>query len=254
MPLEIICGSIIVVWAALLIILERCFPYQKGYELFRPEFWSDLILYTFIQSYILGIAIAWIIRSIDAITGVSRTGLVSGWSFGFQLLFFFVLHDFWQYWFHRLEHRNKIFWRIHEAGHAPVHVDWLAGSRSHALEILIAQTFEFAPIFLLGGSAEIAIVKGMIDSVWGMFNHSNINIRMGPVLYLLNGPELHRFHHDLDAPKGGANLSTKIALWDHLFGTAYYPKEHLPRYGLDDEIHFPYGNYLKQFVYVFRRE
>ena len=252
--LELYCAAAITLWACILVVLERLFPYQKGYRVFREEFWSDLFLYTFAQSYLLSIVIAYLIKWIDAMTGISRAGLVSDWSFGAQLVFFFVIHDFWQYWFHRLEHRTKIFWRIHEAGHAPMHVDWLAGSRSHALEILIAQSFEFAPIFLLGATPEIAIVKGMIDAIWGMFNHSNINVRMGPILYMFNGPELHRFHHDLDAPPGGANLATKISLWDHLFGTAYYPKNKLPRYGLQENIRFPYGNYLKQLVFVFRSE
>ena len=66
------------------------------------------------------------------------------------MAFFFVVHDFYIYWFHRLQHRSAILWRIHEAHHATPEVDWLSGSRSHALEILINQTVEFAPIFLLG--------------------------------------------------------------------------------------------------------
>jgi hypothetical protein len=38
-------------------------------------------------------------------------------------------------------------------------VDWLSGARSHALEILINQTIEFAPIVLLGAAPEVALIK-----------------------------------------------------------------------------------------------
>jgi sterol desaturase/sphingolipid hydroxylase (fatty acid hydroxylase superfamily) len=93
----------------------------------------------------------------------------------------------------------------------------------------------------------------MIDAVWGMYNHSNINIKTGWLLYVFNGPELHRWHHDLDAPRRGVNLSTKFALWDWLFGTAYYPSDRKAgNYGLDETIRFPYGNYFKEFTFAFR--
>lgn len=133
--------------------------------------------------------------------------------------------------------------------------NWLAGSRSHALEILIAQTIEFAPIFLLGAAPEIPLLKGMIDAVWGMFNHSNIRVRMGWLLYVFNGPELHRWHHDLRAPRGGVNLATKFALWDWLWGTAYLPAD-IPagQYGLRNSAEFPHGNYFKQFTFAFRKD
>lgn len=253
MSWAIISPCVIATWAVVLVALERKYPYMEGYRVFREEFWIDFFHYTFLQSYVLGLVIAGIIRGLDAATGLSRFALVRGWPLWAQLALFLVTHDLWQYWFHRAQHRNRFLWRIHEAAHAPLHVDWLAGSRSHALEILIAQTAEFAPIFLLGASPEVPLIKGMIDAVWGMFNHSNIRVRMGALLYVLNGPELHRFHHDLDTPRGGVNLSTKFALWDRIWGTAFYPEDRRPnRYGLERSKEFPHGSYLGQLLYAFR--
>jgi len=253
MPLYLISPLVIGSWALVLVGLERRFPYQPGYRVFRPEFFNDFVMYTFVQSYVLGFVIALVIRVLDDLTHMSDLGLVSRWPVWAQLGFFIVTHDFWQYWFHRVQHRNRFLWRIHEAAHAPLHVDWLSGSRSHALEILVAQTAEFAPIFLLGASPDVALYKGMIDAVWGMFNHSNIDVRMGRLLYVLNGPELHRWHHDLDTPRGGVNLGTKLTIWDWVFGTAHYPRDRKPaRYGLHKSREFPHGSYLRQLVYAFR--
>jgi sterol desaturase/sphingolipid hydroxylase (fatty acid hydroxylase superfamily) len=252
MRLEIVAPGAIVVWACVLTLLERRFPYVTGYPVFRPGFWIDFFWYTIFQSYLLALLIALIIRVADDTTGLSRLMLVRSWPVWQQVLFFLVVHDFWQYWFHRFQHRSFLLWRTHEAAHAPLHVDWLAGSQSHASEILIAQTVEFAPIILLGASPEVPILKGLIDALWGMFNHSNLRVRMGWLLYALNGPELHRWHHDRRAPRGGVNLATKLSLWDWIFGTAYYPKEiRAGAYGLSAE-GFPYQSYARQFLYAFR--
>jgi len=253
MRLEFVTPIAVILWGILLTYLERRFPYVPGYRVFRRGYWIDLFWYTLVQSYVLALLIAAIIRWADGMTGLSRLHIVREWPLWAQLLLFLVTHDIWQYWFHRFEHRKRVFWRIHETAHAPLHVDFLAGSQSHAVEILIAQTVEFAPIFLLGASPEVPIIKGMIDALWGMYNHSNVDIRTGWLLYVFNGPELHRWHHDLETPRGGVNLSTKLSLWDWIWGTAYYPKERKAGlYGLREGERFPYSSYFAQFVHIFR--
>jgi sterol desaturase/sphingolipid hydroxylase (fatty acid hydroxylase superfamily) len=165
----------IVVGAAIIITLERLFPYDKGQKFFREGWFYDFFLYTIAQSYALGMVISFIIEFIDTHTGLSRLRLVSDWPIWLQLLFFLVTHDFYIC----LQHTHPLFWRIHEAHHSAQSVDWLSGSRSHALEILINQTVEFAPIVLLGAPPEVAVLKGTIDALWGMYIHSNIDVRSG---------------------------------------------------------------------------
>lgn len=250
---RILCTGGIIFGAAIIVILERYFPYTRNQKFFREGFFNDFVLYTFVQSYVLGIVISFIIQFIDSNTHLSRFHLVSGWPIYIQLLFFFVIHDFYIYWFHRYQHHSKIFWRIHEAHHSTRDVDWLSGSRSHALEILINQTIEFAPIVLLGAAPAVPVIKGMIDALWGMYIHSNIDIHSGALQYVLNGPEMHRWHHaDKDENSYNKNFSTKIAVWDWIFGTAYFPNKEKPRvYGLS-YLNFP-TNYFKQLIFAFRK-
>lgn len=241
---------LIVATALLLILLERRFPYDRRQKLFREGFWNDLIAYTLLQSYVLGLVIAWLIERIDAATALSRLRLVSDWPVWLQVVFFLVTHDLYIYTFHRMQHRFLPLWRIHEAHHSTTSVDWLSGSRSHALEILINQTIEFAPIVLLGGAPEVALIKGTIDAMWGMYIHSNIDVRSGPLQYVFNGPEMHRWHHAIEITEGGINFATKLAFWDYLFGTVHRPP-HKPRgYGLSD-VTFPSG-YFAQHAFAFR--
>lgn len=240
---------IIISAAVLFIILERLFPYTKGQEILREGFFDDLALYTIAQSYILSIIIfSYIINSIDASTGLSRLKLFANVPIWLQLIFFTITHDIYIYFMHRWQHSNKWLWRIHEAHHSPKKVDWLSGSRSHALEILINQTVEFAPIVLLGAPVEVISYKGVISAVWGMYIHSNIDVRTGWLQKIINGPEMHRWHHSTGKGRN-RNFATKLAIWDWIFGTAYLPPSKPDEYGL--KTYFP-KNYFTQTLYAFR--
>lgn len=254
MPWTVLSPVIIVAWAGVLIGLERLFPYRRQ-KLFRPGFFTDLLGYGLLQSYVLGFVISGVIRAADRYTGWSGLGLVSHWPVAAQLGFFFVVHDFYIYWFHRLQHRSNLLWRTHEAHHSVDDVDWLSGTRSHALEIVINQTIEFMPIVLLGAAPQVALMKATLDAVWGMYIHSNVDVRAGALQRVLNGPEMHRWHHAAELPMPGKNFATKLAIWDWLFGTAHLPPDKPASYGLSDAGYPKSGffAYLKQHAHSLRR-
>jgi len=234
-----------------LVALERRFPYDRGQPFFREGFATDLVFYTVIQNYVLALVIAELTRRLDAATTLSRLRIVSDWPIAAQVLFFLVTHDLYIYWFHRWQHNNRFLWRLHEAHHSVKQVDWLAGARSHCFEILINQTVEFAPMILLGAAPVVPVIKGVISAVWGMYIHSNIDVRSGRLQLLLNGPEAHRWHHATDLDPPGMNFGTKLAVWDHLFGTAYRSEGRKPKgYGLA-YVEFPKG-YVRQNLFAFR--
>ncbi|MBK7105591.1 MAG: sterol desaturase family protein [Ignavibacteriae bacterium] len=237
-------------FAIVVIILERFFPYNKNQLFFRKGFWTDLIFYNFIQSFVLGILISFLIVFIDNSTHLSRLKIISDWPIFLQLLFFIVTHDLYIYWFHKLQHKNKYLWRLHEAHHSAKEVDWISGVRSHSFEILINQTIEFLPILLLGAPPQVAVAKGLISGAWGIYIHSNINVKSGVLQYVINGPEMHRLHHSIGKGRN-KNFSTKLAIWDWIFSTSYFPKnEKAKEYGL--KTFFP-ENYFRQFLFAFRK-
>lgn len=235
------------------LLLERIFPYNSGQKAFRIGFWVDLIGYGVVQSYLMGLLIAWLLHSLQNYTGFQKSFL-SRWPIGVQLLFFLVTHDFHTYLIHRLQHAVPWLWRTHEAHHSCPNVDWLSGIRSHSLEILMYETVKFLPIVLLGASPEIPLYRAMIDGVYGMFIHSNLKIQLGVFLKIFNGPELHRWHHSSGEEEAyGKNFATKFAIWDHLFGTVYQPSGRIATEYAQDMASFPKG-YLAQHFYAFRKE
>jgi len=256
MELQYISFIVIISFSLLYILLERLIPYQKGQKVFREGFFNDFFWYSIFQSYILGLIIFGFLNYIYSNTSLNEYRLLENIPVWAQLLFFLVSHDLYIYWFHRWQHNNKILWRLHEAHHSTRDVDWLSGARSHSMEILINQTIEFSPIILLGAAPEVAVYKGMISAVWGMFIHSNIDVRLGKLQYIINGPEMHRWHHsDEEGKEYQNNYSTKFAFWDWIFNTAFFPDTDTrkpKKYGLSDTPDFP-RNYFKQHTFAFRK-
>lgn len=257
---QLLSFAVIVGSALVMIALERRFPYNKGQKLLREGFWLDFFPYNLFQTYVLGLVIAWIIARLDSLAGggleISRSQLISHWPLWAQLALFLVTHDLYIYWFHRLQHTYKPLWRTHEAHHSVPDVDFLSGARSHPLEILINQTIEFAPIVLLGAAPEVAIWKGTLSAVWGMWIHSNIGVYTGWMQYLINGPEMHRWHHADKPEVYHANFATKFAFWDWIFGSAYLPDPRVLKasdYGLRKRVRpiYPKG-YWGQTFFAFR--
>jgi sterol desaturase/sphingolipid hydroxylase (fatty acid hydroxylase superfamily) len=67
-------------------------------------------------------------------------------------------------------------------------------------------------------------VIAVVGTIIGHYNHSNLRVDLGPLKYVLNGPEMHQWHHvHPDAGPPDKNFAINLALWDWLFGTAFLP-------------------------------
>lgn len=248
MTWQILAPAIIVGGAIVIIIAERRWPYDRQ-KLLRDGLALDLIGYALVQSFVLGFVIRGLVGWIDHATGASSHGLVGDWPFAAQVLLFVVTHDLYIYWFHRLQHSIPLLWRVHEAHHSAKQIDWIAGSRSHALEIVINQTIELGAMVLLGAGPDVILCKGAISIVWGMWIHANVDVHTGRLQSFVNGPEMHRWHHAIDFEPPGRNFATKFAVWDFVFGTATRPTTKPSGYGLAEP--FPRG-FLRQQAHAFR--
>jgi sterol desaturase/sphingolipid hydroxylase (fatty acid hydroxylase superfamily) len=80
-----------------------------------------------------------------------------------------------------------------------------------------------------------------------------LNVHSGRLQLVINGPEMHRWHRARDLAAPGKNYGTKLAIWDHLFGTAYRPAHKPARYGLEEPRYPKSGAsaYFAQQVYSF---
>ncbi len=219
---------ILLFWILFIILLEHYYPYTKGLKFFRKGFWTDFIWYTLIQSYFLKIIIFdYIILPIKKEILPNGVDWFNNQSMLFLLLFFLITHDFYIYLFHKFQHSNKFLWRTHEAHHSGKECDWLTGSRSHFLEILINQTVEFLPIFILLDfdlAMHIVPIKALLDAIFGLWIHANTKVDIGVLKYFINSPQMHQWHHSNHKEVFYANYATKFSFFDFLFKTAYLPR------------------------------
>jgi sterol desaturase/sphingolipid hydroxylase (fatty acid hydroxylase superfamily) len=179
------------------------------------------------------------------------THVLAGRPLWIQTMVLLLVLDLFFYVMHRLKHRWQWWWRLHETHHSSVDLDFFASVRFHPLEKIVDRAIFLAPMMILGPSTEAILIWSSCDVFFGMFGHANLAWKLGPLKYLLVGPEMHRWHHVKDPAVRECNFSNNFALFDWFFGTAYVTAGEPSDFGVDDP-NYPVENIAKQFVYAFR--
>lgn len=161
-----------------------------------------------------------------------------------------LLGDFLYYWAHRLAHTAPWLWRFHAVHHSTRHMRWTSAFRAHPAEAYV-HLVSTLPLFVLGFPIDTLAAIAPIASLYALLIHSNVDVSVRPLSYVLNSPVYHRWHHALDAKNGDTNFAGFFPFFDAIFGTYHLP-EHLPRaLGIDDP-DMP-DTCLAQLAYPFRR-
>jgi len=162
-----------------------------------------------------------------------------------------VVLDFFFYWMHRAKHRWDWWWRLHETHHSSRELDWFSSVRFHPVEKIVDRCIYLFPLTFLGVGEEALLILSIVDALIATFSHANIRMRIGPLIYVFVGPEMHRWHHARSMDGQTSNFGNNLSIFDWLFGTAKLRPAQPASFGIDDEA-FPEGNFLKQFVFAFR--
>lgn len=215
-------------------VLEIIFPWRKEQSVFRKDFWLDGF-YMFFNFFIFSIAISGFYRLIQV--GFSDIGITSksiafidpsSWPMWLQLLVFFVILDFVQWFTHTLLHKYSFLWKFHKVHHSVKEMGFAAHLRYHWMENIFYKPLKtFAVMILFGFEPEQAYIVHFIAITIGHFNHANIKITWGPLKYIINNPVMHLHHHAYDLPEGryGVNFGISLSLWDYIFKTNYIPED-----------------------------
>jgi len=221
---------------AAFILLERLFPSRPEQPVLRPGWLRDVgfvalngHLFSLLTAALTG-AVALAATSALRSLGFRLEGAgVARWPFLAQFAAFLVLADFLQWCIHNLLHRVPWLWTFHKVHHSITTMDWIGNWRFHWLEIVVYKTLQWLPLAWLDASPEAVFAVALVTTVWGDFNHANLDVGLGPLGYLLNSPRMHLWHHDQSSEGGTAkNFGIVLSLWDFIFGTAYWPRERAP--------------------------
>ena len=148
-------------------------------------------------------------------------------------LFAFVLNDFCYWLDHVISHRNGFFWTFHQTHHASREMNLSVSPRGHVLAGLLQPAYFL--LALAGVPLIVTIAVKFLGNVWGVFNHTRLIGRMGPLERWICTPANHRVHHGTDPKYLDKNYGQTLLIWDRLFGT-WQPEEEEPTYGLVKQI------------------
>jgi len=154
--------------------------------------------------------------------------------------------EFFYYWTHRWIHQATWAWPFHAVHHSSERLYWLNAVRFHPVDFLIDDCALVVPLTLTGwtltnsGFAGLILLLTFYNS-HGVTMHSNMDVRLGPLNYLVPGPEMHRWHHSRDLSEANSNFGGKVMVWDLLFRTYFRPADRLPPelVGLADDVEMP---------------
>jgi sterol desaturase/sphingolipid hydroxylase (fatty acid hydroxylase superfamily) len=219
----------LVVISLVFIFLERVFPWRRGQSFFRRGWLRDLAFLALNGHFFsLGTAALTGAAALGATKALRAVGLqlegspIAQWPAAAQFVAFLVLSDFLQWCIHNLLHRVPWLWTFHKVHHSISTMDWIGNWRFHWIEIVVYKTIQWLPLAWLNASPGVVFAVGVVATVWGDFNHANLDVGLGRLGYVLNSPRMHLWH------RTAKNFGIVLSVWDHIFRTTYWPRERVP--------------------------
>lgn len=175
---------------------------------------------------------------------------VAGLAWPARLGLLLVLTDLAGYLSHRALHRVPALWRLHQVHHSSEHVDWLATSRGHALDLAFVLSALAVPSLVLGAPTEGGVVIAFLF-VYPFVVHANARIPLQWMERIFVSPRFHHWHHAEDVAGHDRNFGTLLTVWDRLFRTTARPGGYPGSYGIGNS-DLANGDFLTHLAAPFR--
>lgn len=234
---------------ALLLLVETLHPARPEWKMSWASFRRDL-KYMAVNggiSWLLKLGIGWLALDLSRL----NTGLVTGMPMAVEFLLLLLGFELLQYGYHRLSHEGPgrwgaWLWKVHAAHHLPDKVYLLMHPVGHPINMLLSLLIVQLPLVMLGARPETLFLFNALMGLQGLVSHFNVDIKAGPLNYLLVGTELHRYHHSSAREEAG-NYGVLTPFWDLVFGTFVYRPGRLPAgLGVEAPAQYPDSNALRQ--------
>ncbi len=190
----------------------------------RPRF-KDLAYMWFYQSYGLWIGAGILYELAFLFRGL----LPQAWSqfatrqpFWLQATAALLMAELWVYSVHRLSHRWPFLWKFHRVHHTLVDMTWSASSRQHPVDFFLTIVGANLPAMLLGIDLRSIALFILLERLYTVMLHSNLNLDWGWFSKVISSPNVHRLHHSPTCR--GKNYAGLLSLLDVLGNTYQSPR------------------------------
>ena len=164
-----------------------------------------------------------------------------------------VIADLSQYTTHRFHHKVNFLWKFHSVHHSSETMDWLAGSRTHLVEVFVTRGLVMIPLYVAGFDDAAMNAYITLVGVQAVMIHANLGIDFGFLRYVLATPQFHHWHHSKDKEYMDANYAVHLPVIDMIFGTYKCPKGEWPKaYGI--VYGKPPADFFGQFLHPFKKK
>lgn len=155
---------------------------------------------------------------------------------------------------HYASHRLPALWPLHAVHHSVERMYGFNSLLKHPLHQALELTAGTAPLVLLGMPQDVAWLVAFAVAIQLILQHSNVDMRIGPLVYVWAVAPAHRHHHLASQTEGDVNFGLFTSVWDHWLGT-FRSGRATPRageIGVSGQPDYP-RHYLGQLVEPFRR-
>ena len=238
--------------------LEFLLPRLQEKRVFRKNWQLDLC-YALASGLIVSAGIVFIIVMgvllITPILSPSVTEFIAGQPLYLQVIEIMIIADLGYYLIHRMFHENPTLWKLHAIHHSIEEMDWLAAHRVHPIDQIMTRGISLIIPYTFGFSTAAIAIFFLIFGWHSYLKHSNVNIRFGPLKWLLASPTYHHWHHANEAHAFDRNYAGQLPIFDIIFGTAIMEEKEGPKhYGTDTEIPADFvGQIMLPFTMIINR-
>lgn len=231
---------------------EQILPYEKLWNRSKADAGRDWIHAVVNESTnFLAIALIPLLSSI-----VPGFGLwPNDWPLWAQLVMTIVIADFGITMAHYASHQVDLLWRMHAVHHSVTRMYGFNGLMKHPLHQIVELTAGTIPLLLMGMPLEIGALLGFMAGVQLLLQHSNVDMRVGVLIYIWAVAPGHRHHHIASSTEGDVNFGLFTMIWDHVLGTFVCdrPQPRDGALGVAGRPDFP-QEYSRQIIEPFRRD
>jgi sterol desaturase/sphingolipid hydroxylase (fatty acid hydroxylase superfamily) len=233
--------------------VERIIPYEPAWNRDRGDTGRDML---YAVAYEASVYLSVALIPLLALLAPATALWPSEWPLWGQLLFAVIIADFGITLCHYASHRFEWLWLFHAPHHSVIRMYGFNGLIKHPVHQTLETIAGTAPLLLLGMPVEVGMLLGFAITIQLLLQHSNADMRLGPLRYVLALAPLHRFHHQKWAGIGDVNFGLFTNLWDYMLGTAVYkPCKRFTSadLGIGKQPNYPVG-YIDQLIAPFRAQ
>jgi len=234
-------------------VAEQLIPYEKIWNKSKGDITRDL-LHGIVNEATLAITVALIPVMTMFIPYVSFWPY--DWPLWGQLIFALLIADFGITMAHYYSHKYDLLWRLHAVHHSVKRMYSFNGLMKHPFHQAIELTAGTLPLLLMGMPMEVGALLGFCAAIQLLLQHSNVDMKVGPLIYIWAIAPGHRQHHINRGKEGDVNFGLFTMIWDHLLGTHVTDSASRPApvdgdLGIGSQPNYP-QSYLAQLIEPFR--